>query len=243
MPSTVAAVIGIRTDADLPLVCAHRGASAHAQENTVAAARAAVDAGAEWVEFDVRPSGDGRLVVHHDPATRDGAVVAQTPAGELGDDAPTFADFVAACGPLGLDIELKTDQVGIDAARYVELVAGEIDRHVHASSANRIVVTSFDQDVLDLFRAHRRDIATGVLFHDRTASWAIDRAIAHGHGAIAPWFRLVDADLVDAAHRAGLAVATWTVNEPRDVRAAAEAGVDMIIGDDPALIIDVLGAR
>ena len=55
-----------------------------------------------------------------------------------------------------------------------------------------------------------------------------------------PWFRLVDRDLVDRAHDAGLAVATWTVNEPRHVRAVAEAGVDMIIGDDPALVLEVL---
>lgn len=223
-----------------PLVCAHRGASARERENTVAAAGAAVEDGADWIEFDVRPSGDRRLVVHHDPVTRRGAVVSETPASELGEDAPTFAAFVEASGSLGLDIELKTDRVGLASDDYVELVAAAIEQHVVERGPDRVVVTSFDQVVLDAFRERCLSVATGVLFHDRTPSWAIGRAVERGHAAVVPWFRLVDRDLVDRAHDAGLAVATWTVNEPRHVRAVAEAGVDMIIGDDPALVLEVL---
>ncbi|MEM7095538.1 MAG: glycerophosphodiester phosphodiesterase [Actinomycetota bacterium] len=224
-----------------PLVCGHRGSSATHPENTVAAAQGAVDAGATWIEFDVRPCADD-LVIHHDPVTRDRTRVATATHRELDVHAdapiPAFAEFVTACGPLGLDIELKTDGIDMPVERFVELVGEQIARHV--ASANSVIVTSFDQNALDTFRARHPEIATGVLFHDKTGGWAIGRAQAHGHDAIVPWFRLVDRRMVDAAHEAGLGVATWTVNKERHIRSMVRAGVDMIIGDDPADIVAIV---
>ena len=218
-----------------PLVCGHRGASAIEPENTTAAARAAAAAGATWIEFDVRPAADG-LAVHHDPVTSTGLRVAQTATDALGLDIPDFATFIDACGPLGLDIELKTDDIDMPNQIFVERAAEEIETHCADRTPDNLVVTSFDMDALDRFRAHCPEIATGVLFHDRTGAWAIKRAVANGHNAIVPWFRLVDARMVDAAHEAGLSVATWTVNSDAHVASMARAGVDMIIGDDPGAI-------
>lgn len=222
-----------------PLVCGHRGASAVEPENTVAAAVAAIDAGATWIEFDVRPSADG-LVVHHDPATSDRVVIAETASDELDASIPTFEAFVAASGPLGLDIEMKTDGIGMPVERFVDLVADQVDAHCADRPDDRVIVTSFDMDALDRFCEVRPEIATGVLFHDRTGRWAIRRAVERGHNAIVPWFRLVDRRTVAAAHDAGLGVATWTVNSERHVRSMIKAGVDMIIGDDPASIRELV---
>lgn len=222
-----------------PVVCGHRGAAAVAPENTLASFGAAVERGATWVEFDVRPTLDGTFVVHHDPTTQQGQIVSSTPRGDLDAMIPTFGEVVDRCTGIGLDIELKTDDVGMSTDKYVELVGAEIDEHCQDHSAE-IIVTSFDVEVLAAFRRSRPDVATGLLFHDQPGAWAISAAIGAGHVAIAPWFQLVDEPLVESAHQAGLRVLTWTVNNPADINRVAHAGVDMIIGDDPAVIVQAL---
>jgi len=219
----------------VPLVCAHRGASAVEPENTIAAAQAAIEAGATWIEFDVRPASDG-LAVHHDDETSSGLRLAQTELGALDTGIPDFGSFVAACGPLGLDIELKTDGIDMSNQEFVDLAAAAIDAHCADRDHESMIVTSFDMEALDLFRHARPHVATGVLFHRHTGSWAIRRALENGHDAIVPWFRIVDRRMVKAAHEAGLGVATWTVNTDRHVDEMVRAGVDMIVGDDPAAI-------
>ena len=64
-----------------PLVLGHRGASAGAPENTVAAFTRARELGADGVELDVRRTADGVLVVHHDPDVRGVGLIASTPVG------------------------------------------------------------------------------------------------------------------------------------------------------------------
>ena len=95
--------------ADRPLVLAHRGASARARENTLAAFSLAADLGADWVELDVRTTADGALVLHHDPELPDGRVVAEVPVGELPHDVPTLAAALDLCDEagLGVNVELK----------------------------------------------------------------------------------------------------------------------------------------
>lgn len=220
----------------VPIVCAHRGASAVEPENTIAAVHAAIAAKAAWIEFDVRPCAGSQLVVHHDPATDAGHHVATTAFDVLDDSIPSFEAFVTAAEPLGLDVELKTDDVAMSTDEYVSLVVAELDRHCANWDPALLMVTSFDTDALDLFHEMRPATATGVLFHDRTGNWAIHRATDKGHTAIVPWFKLVTPEMVDEAHRAGLAVATWTVNHQVDAARMIEAGVDMIVGDDPAAI-------
>ena len=79
-----------------PIVCAHRGASAHQPENTIAAATAAIDLGAAWIEFDVRPCASGELVVHHDPVTADGTHIGSTDRSALDPTIPSFAAWIAS---------------------------------------------------------------------------------------------------------------------------------------------------
>jgi glycerophosphoryl diester phosphodiesterase len=225
-----------------PLICGHRGAAAVAAENTIASFDAAIERGAQWVEFDVRPTGDGALVVHHDPVTAAGLHIATAARSSLDASIPSFGDVVQRCGAagIGLDIEVKTDDVGLSAAAYVAVVERELRDHC-GSYEGEIVVTSFDVEMLAGFRSANPDVRTGLLFHDRTADWAIGAALAAGHAAIAPWYKIVDTDVVSRAHAAGLEVMTWTVNRPEDIVRMADAGVDMIIGDDPAVIAASLG--
>jgi glycerophosphoryl diester phosphodiesterase len=68
-------------------------------------------------------------------------------------------------------------------------------------------------------------------------------AVEHGCTALHPHVSLVDAALMVEAHRAGLAVAAWTVNEPRQVDHLATLGVDTVITDDVTAAVAALGGR
>jgi glycerophosphoryl diester phosphodiesterase len=193
----------IEHDVRRPVICGHRGAPAVQPENTLASFAAAEKRGATWVEFDVRPTSDGELAIHHDPATTDGIRLGSTDYSDLDPSIPRFGDLVAASPFLGLDIEMKTD-------------------------------------ALRLVRELRPEIPTGLLFWKRSFGEALAIAQSDGHGTLAPWIRLLTAELVEEARAASLGVVTWTVNEPAQVQLASSLGVDMIIGDDPAVILENL---
>jgi len=221
-----------------PIVCGHRGTPAHEPENTLASFAAAAALGATWIEFDVRPAKDGELAIHHDPQTSSGVHIASTNFAELDPSIPRFGDLVAAQPALGLDIELKTDGIDMSIESFADIVLDQIDSHC-ASTLN-LIVTSFDAAILELVRELRPHIATGLVFRKTRPADAIKIAIDAGHVALAPWVHLLTPELVDNVRSAGLDIITWTVNQPQQVRLAVELGVDMIIGDDPTVIIDNL---
>ena len=125
-----------------PVVCGHRGAPTVQPENTLASFAAAEQRGATWVEFDVRPTGDGQLAIHHDPVTIDGIRLGSTGYRDLDSAIPRFGDLVAASPALGLDIEMKTDDIDMSLASFAELVVHEIGSH--CSPSTELMVTSFD---------------------------------------------------------------------------------------------------
>lgn len=229
-----------------PIVCGHRGARAVVAENTIASFAEAEARGATWIEFDVRPTVDGALVVHHDPVTSEGVHVGSSPRSALRDDIPTLDELITTFPSLGLDIELKTDDMGQSIDAFASQVNAVIARGESAGGWTarqdaRVIVTSFDPLILELIKAeHGTGLATGLLYYDRTTAWALETAIAAGHEAIAPHHPLVDGALMVAARAAGLKVLTWTVNKPADIARVRDLGVDMIIGDDPTDIVAVL---
>src|SRR5438132_7158722 len=160
----------------------HRGAAASVRENTVAAFEAAVAAGADGVELDVRRAADGRLVVHHD----------ELPP-ELPPWVPTLDEALDACGDLLVNVELK------------ERLATEVLPHV---AGRRVLVSSFDLDALDplVGTVPTAWLVTGAAPGD------IATCVERGHVAYHPHHMSVTAGVVVVAHTAGLALNTWTVN-------------------------------
>lgn len=207
-------------------------------ENTIASFESAVARGATWIEFDVRPTVDGALVIHHDPDTSEGIDIGASPRSDLREDIPEFKDLVAALPSTGLDIEIKADKIGTDVESYVDLVLREIEQHRPAIS--NLLVTSFSVSALAAVRERRPDLPTGLLFWDRSVEWGLTTAAEAGHVAIGPIHAKVDEQFMAGARKRGLDVLTWTVNKPEDVRRLAALGVDMIVGDDPAIIVDNL---
>jgi glycerophosphoryl diester phosphodiesterase len=222
----------------MPLVVAHRGASAaHPPGNTVEAFRAAADLGADWVELDVRLTADRALAVHHDPDLPDGRAIAALTADELPAWVPLLDAALDACGPLGVNVELKSDVAG-SPVPMVEGVVAELRRR---GDPSRWLLTSFDWIVMGMARRLAPELATGLLFFDPgLAAAAVADAAREGHSAVNPWDPAVDEAFVHLAHEAGVAVNVWTVDGPDRIGELAALGVDGVITNVPDLARAVL---
>ena len=232
------------TDATRPLVIAHRGASARAPENTLAAFGLAAELGADWVELDVRTSADGALVLHHDPVLPDGRVVAEVPAAELPAAVPTLEAALELCGELGVgvNVELKalpgepdegTAPALADAA--VDLLLARVAGVPDAEVARRLLVTCFDPRTLDRVVGRAgRSLPTGLLsLVGPDHAEAVALAVAGGHRALNPWDATTTAGLVEDARSAGLEVNVWTVDDPSRLVELAAWGATGLITNAP----------
>lgn len=213
----------------LPLVVAHRGASAAQPENTVAAFRAARELGADWVELDVHLLADGALAVHHDPVLRDGRAVAGLRAGDLPPGVPLLPEALDACAGMGVNVEVKGEGgAAVAAAGAVVALVGR------SPLAERVLVSSFDWRAVDRARAGAPGLATGLLaFVVPDPAGLVAAAARRGCAAVHPHAALVDAAFVAAAHEAGLAVTVWTVDDPVRMGELAADGVDGIVTNVP----------
>lgn len=244
-----------------PLVIAHRGCAAHCPENSLAAFRAALAAGADMVEFDVGLSADLRPVILHD-ATLDrttdgrGPVAARTLA-ELRDldagawFAPEFAgeriplleealDLLA--GKAKINIEVKPEvleQVAPEQA--AALVLGPVrDRGLLGS----VVFSSFAPAVLDALRAAEPAARLGVL-----ADWPQPPAAAAARVRELAAFSYnpdeshLTPELIAAIHAAGALVLPWARagrNNEGTMRRVLALGADGFFADDPGLLARLL---
>jgi len=224
-------------------VYGHRGASADAPENTLAAFGLARAQGADGVELDVRRSADGDLVLHHDVALPDGRVVVETPTAELPGTVPSLAEALDECAGLVVNVEIKNSPFEPDhdpdrtvADQVVELLQARGGR-------DHVLVSSFDLATVDRVRALDPSVPTAFLtFVDPVGAEAVALAADRGHVAIHPHEGTVDAAFVELAHDAGLEVNVWTVDDPDRIRALADAGVDGIVTNVPARAVEALRA-
>jgi glycerophosphoryl diester phosphodiesterase len=239
-------LIGWRAMVGRPLVLAHRGASAVAPENTIAAFVKARELGADGVELDVRRTADGILIVHHDPEISGlgplvGCTFAQIRAARP--SVATFDEALAALVGLVVNAEVKCLPWEIDADRDGTVMRATIDAlSAHVGAA---IVSSFDLAAVDVARAYAPDLPTGWLTHGQDVRGAARIAFDHGHQWLNPdsvSAVAAGADGIDAAHTTGVRVSVWTVDDPDDVRTLAAAGVDMFISNVPDRVIVTLGA-
>ncbi len=217
-------------------VFAHRGASATARENSVAAFLAAAEAGADWVELDVRRTADDVLVVHHDAHLSDGRALIDVTEAELPDYVPNLAEALEACTGMGVNVEIKNDpgDPDYDERHMVSVaVAGLVTAY---RPYDELLISSFNNDSITRIRALDPEIPTAlVVFDVLSVDQLIDRSTFHGHRAVNPYAAAVDRHFVEKAHAADLAVNVWTVNDPDKVAELARIGVDGVITDDPAM--------
>jgi glycerophosphoryl diester phosphodiesterase len=236
--------------ASRPLVVAHRGASVEQPENTIEAFEAAIDAGADAVEFDVRVTSDGVPVVMHDPD------VSRTTAGhglvhELTLDevralgVPTLEQALECLtGRAAADIELKNDRYepGFEPTGTPALEA-TLDTLDRADFQMPVLVSSFDAETLRQSRKLRPDVPTGLLTSaDTDAASALEAARNDEHPWVLPFVAQVldaGASFVEQVHAAGLHVGIWIADDPDMARTLYAMGVDAVATNDPRAIVSV----
>ena len=216
-------------------VIAHRGASAHAPENTLESFALALRLGADCVELDVRATADGIPVVIHDPTLERTAglarAVADCTAAELGalparSRPPTLDDvfdfFGASTGYL---VEIK--RIPVEVERVLLDAVGSRDL------GGQVTIQSFDHLLLRRLRRRSRAMRLAALFRpgaDVTGALGLVAPFVDGIG---PPAAQVDAALIGQARALGLSVRPWTVNESAEMRRLLAAGVDALITDRP----------
>lgn len=213
-------------------VVAHRGASAHAPENTLAAFELAADLGADWVELDVRATADGALAVHHDAHLPDGRAVADVAAADLPSSVPLLDAALAACGAMGVNVEIKSsrDEPGFDETRSL----ARPTLAAIAAWGGTVIVSSFDPAMVDRVLELDAAVPTAQLTFllDRPADAVVERIAGRGHRWWHPHHATLDAGAIAAAHATGLGVNTWTVDDAARIAELAAWGVDGVVTND-----------
>jgi glycerophosphoryl diester phosphodiesterase len=121
--------------------------------------------------------------------------------------------------------------------RFAELVLRAIDRH---NLRTRVIIQSFDFRTLQAMKNLAHEIRLAALDEDEKLGDFVKVARSAGARIIAPEHHMVSQERVAAAHQAGLQVIPWTANTSEDWDRLIHAGVDGIITDDPAALIDYL---
>ncbi len=233
-------------------ITAHRGSSIVAPENTLAAFEQAIDDGADYIEFDVRLSADGQVVISHDnslqrllgmnarlsemtlEAIRQIDVGSWFGDGFSGQRIPTLAEVLQLSrGRSNLYIELKP--VGDNAERLVDAVLDQLPRQRY----DQFVLASLSPAAIRAVERREPTLRT-TLF----AQFVVRGGLNLGNiDAVGLRYNRIDEDLADAIHRRGYALHAWTVNGRAQMSRLIDLGVDNIITDRPALLAEVLAER
>ena len=243
-----------------PLNLGHRGASAAAPQNTLAAFRKAVEMGADGVELDVQLSADGVPVVIHDftvnKTTSGTGRVADKTLAELkaldagskfsphfaGERIPTLAEvFEAIDGKLLVNVELKAPSHNWNTA-LVGPVLETVRRH---GMQTKVLFSSFNSHMLRAMKQLAPGIPAGVLYEPDSPVYVrrawLDPFVPHE--ARHPHRTMLTGPIVGWYHAHGLRVNTWTVDDPAEMRRHIDTGVDSIITNKPDVLKSVLQAR
>ena len=245
----------------MTVAIAHRGASAAAPENTLAAFRLAVEMGAPAIELDVHLTADGEVVVIHDATLdrttdRAGAVASLTsaeiraadagyrftvdggasyPFRGAGERVPTLGDVVAWLpAGIALVVEIKA-LAAVDAA--VSILAG-------AAVGERASLISFDEPAIARARALDPALSTGLLLAPGASfDDGLSRIVAGGHATLNVFERDLGTDprpLVEHAAAAGRQVGCYVIDDPERMRVVAAAGLAAFVTNRPDVARDAL---
>lgn len=240
-----------------PFIFAHRGASAHAPENTLAAFELAIQQNADGIELDVKLSADGQVVVIHD-STLDRTTGARGRVKDLSladlrslDAGSYFApDFKAEQIPT---LEQVFDALGKRALINVELTNYDTPRDHLVESVcmlvkkfslqKRVMFSSFFATNLSKAGGYLPEVPRGLLARPWIlGAWARSFGYAFGkYQALHPNLKDVTPEQVQRVHRLNGRVHAYTVNRAEDMRRLFGWGVDAIFTDDPHLAVRVRG--
>ena len=235
----------------VPALIAHRGYSAAAPENTLAAVRAAHQAGATWVELDVQLLGDGTPVIWHDAdvarcsngrgelAAMNWATAQTLDAGSwfgdrfAGEKMPSLEAMLALLNELemGVNMEIKVNK-GRDPIALVDRALPEM---LDTLPPERLIISSFNASALTHCRqfAGKERLALGVLFGSVPKNWRAQCEAIEAFSVHPDWPRLKRTH-ADAMQRDGYQILCYTANDPSAFHNRWQWGIAGVITDEPA---------
>lgn len=227
-----------------PIIVAHRGYSAIAPENTIAALEAAIQAGARACEVDLRLSRDGHVVLMHD-ATLDRTTTGSGPVREAtlaqlqaldagswkdaryaGESVPSLAQALeAVANRAHLVLEIKEPDIA-------PIVADVITK---ADAADHVTIISFDIEACRAMRELMPEVGALWLVggDPRPPAELARRALRAGLQGIDAHHSIADEAMAETLHIRGLSLWAWTVNDAGRARELAAMGVEAITTDKP----------
>ncbi len=232
-----------------PLAFAHRGGASDNPENTLPAFRHAVELGYTYLETDVHSTSDGVLVAFHDndlsrTCGREGRIdelpwrEVQQARVDGTEPIPLFEDLMEEFPNARVNIDCKADS-GVD---------GLIASLKRLDCLDRVCVGGFDDRRL---RRIRKALGPGLC-----TSFGPAQVTALVTGATVPWggecaqvpvkqgpVAIVTKRTVERAHRRGLQVHVWTIDDPDEMNRLLDLGVDGLMTDRPAVLKQVLSDR
>lgn len=250
-----------------PIPFAHRGGAKRWPENTVLAFRNSAELGYRHIETDLHETSDGQFVCFHDPTlerTTNGrgylrdhslAELKRLDAGyqfiedgsyafrHAGLSIPTLEEALAADPNLRYNLEIKPADPTL-ARRLWELIE-------HHGIYDRVLVASAHDEVTEAFRKHSRGrVVTSSGRKGALRFWALARAGLSKH-LVVPFdalqvptsfrgMKVITPRFVEAAHRHGIQIHVWTIDDPAEMEELAAAGVDGIMTDLPDVLLEVL---
>lgn len=231
-------------------VLGHRGARRDAPENSLRAFQIALEQGAAGVEFDVRLGKEGLVIVLHDTdlkrvtegsdqrsaETLGDVELANTDLGG-GEPVPSLLDVLAWAKETGalLNIELKSDVSDPRA-----LVWGTVSAlFTTGVPKEQILFSSFDLSILRSLAKAMPQVPRGWLFENTWRGWSPMLSAAQCQ-AVHPHHSLITAKRARNWRQQVSLINTWTVNDPDQARALDALGVDTIISDVPAMVLQAL---
>lgn len=242
-----------------PLSIAHRGASADAPENTLAAVRRAVELGADVVELDVQRSKDGALVVVHDTTLARTTNVRQVFPGRApwrvadftheelqrldagswksrdhaGERVPTLAEALDVICVSSASLQLELKAPGVYPGIVTDLVSAltAFPGALELTPAGpRVVVQSFHFAAMKELKTRLPGLTVGLLGAPAVANLP---ALSTWADQVNPHHWALDRWYVEQVHRHGMACLVWTVDRPSAMRRALRLGVDGVITNRP----------
>ena len=249
-----------------PIIIAHRGASAFAPENTLAAFQMAIEGGAEGLEFDVQLAKDNIPVVFHDfdlkRTGRQKGLVSDCTSAELQKfdvgtwfnlKKPRLANEKFSNETVPTLSQLLDFLKGYKGLLYVELKCASTKYEPLVESVCRIIresgclpqikLNSFNLEAIKMAKTLLPEIRTVALFQPTARiilnkqTHIIEKAEAHSADEISLHFSLATRKTIAKAREKNFPVTVWTVDNPAWMRRAINLGLEAVISNNPALLL------
>lgn len=228
-------------------IIGHRGARGLAPENTLAGVKQALKIGVDWVEFDVRRTQDGRLIILHDRHTgrisKSKRQAKRTSYQQLlaiethsGEPIPLLVEVLKTIGHSAkINIEIKTPGCAKQITKAIEIMVANGYTYDH------FMVSSFYPNILFEVKKYNQQIPLALLELHLSASLLISRKL--NLKAVGLYHHTISRMAVRLAKHLGLFVYAHTVNDPKEAQHLQKIGVDAIVTDYPDRFIVSRAAR